>query len=76
MAVVAGGQRLGLIVRKGLEAREGGAPLLVRQAVQADGRRRPVIAQPDDRLREGGWFYGVGELPSQSHEQRLGPVGG
>ena len=49
-------------------------PLVVGQRLQPDARRRAVVAEAQDRLREVGRLHRVGELGPEALELRIGLV--
>jgi len=75
MSVIAHGHGAGL-AGQGLEPAEMGDPFGIRQRLQPHARRRPVVADAQDRLREVGGAHGVAIVPAQGEELRIGTKGG
>ena len=76
VAVIAQRQRLREVVRQRLEAAEMADPLLVAQPVEPDRRRRAVVAEAQDRLREIGRRDRIVEIVAELEDRRFGPVRG
>ncbi len=75
VAVVAHGHGAGL-AGQGLETAEMGDPFGVAQRLQPHRRRRPVVAQAQDRLREVGRLHGVAVFGAQFKKAGVGAIGG
>ena len=75
VAVVAHGHGAGL-AGQGIETAEMGEPFGVAQRLQPHRRRRPVVAQAQDRLREVGRLHGVAVVGAQFKKAGFGAIGG
>ena len=76
MAVVAQGQRLRQAAGQRLEAAEMADPLGIAQPVQPHLRGGAIIAEAQDRLREGGRRHRIIEIRAKRGDGGFGCEGG
>ena len=76
MAVIALGQGRIDVSRQRRKAAEVGDPFVVGQGVEAHGRRRLVVAEPQDGLRKRLRPHRIGEFRPQVGILRVGAIGG